>query len=68
MDKLNCHNCIHFHITWDQKSPKGCKAYNFKSSQMPSILVKQSSGAECTLFKEKKPKKKELDLSSDDLW
>jgi hypothetical protein len=54
-DKINCFHCIHFYITWDKKFPKGCKAMNFKSKKMPSLLVHEASGMECTRFKPKKP-------------
>jgi len=46
-EKINCTKCIYYYITWDPSFPKGCKFYGFKSSNLPSILVKQSSGMAC---------------------
>lgn len=37
--------------------PNGCRLYAIKSKQMPSVIVKQSSGVECLGF-EVKPAKK----------
>ncbi|MGE7664429.1 uracil-DNA glycosylase [Ureibacillus composti] len=51
--KANCFNCQHFRVTWDQHNPRGCSAYQFKSKQVPSLVVKQSSGLECMKFKQK---------------
>ena len=55
--KINCYKCRHFYVTWDINYPKGCKAYNFKSEEMPSILVKKTSGIECYFYEEKEPLK-----------
>jgi hypothetical protein len=52
--KVNCFDCIYFFVTWDDKFPRGCKAMDFKTKKIPSILVRESSGAECTRFKAKK--------------
>ena len=55
-DKINCFHCIHFYITWDEKFPRGCRAMDFKSKKMPSLLVYESSGIPCTKFKPKETK------------
>ncbi len=34
--------------------PNGCKLYGLKSKQIPSLIVKQSSGYGCLGFEEKK--------------
>ncbi len=52
-EKINCIKCIHYYITWDSSFPKGCKIYGFKSLNLPSILVKQSSGVPCSKFTQK---------------
>ncbi len=52
--RINCNNCIHYYITWDKKFPRGCSAMKFKSKQMPSVLVYNSSGAPCLKFMPKK--------------
>nr|WP_139999438.1 uracil-DNA glycosylase [Paenibacillus paridis] len=51
--RINCLKCKHYYITWDPKSPKGCKAFGFKSSAMPSIAVFASSGKPCMNFEHK---------------
>ncbi|WP_097071625.1 uracil-DNA glycosylase [Ureibacillus xyleni] len=51
--KVSCFKCQHFRVTWDQNNPRGCAAYQFKSKQLPSIIVKQSSGMDCMQFSPK---------------
>jgi len=58
MKRINCRRCEHYFVTWKPKQPHGCKAYGFKSLQIPSLVVFQSSGTECALFKEKNPTQK----------
>jgi len=53
MKRINCRRCVHYFVTWEKNKPHGCKAYGFKSPQIPSIVVFQSSGVECSLFREK---------------
>jgi len=53
MKNVNCKNCKYFFITWDKNFPYGCKALAFKSKQIPSFEVKQSSGFECLKFSPK---------------
>lgn len=48
--RVNCRKCRFFQITWDKKFPYGCKAYGFKTKQMPSVKVKSFSGIECLKF------------------
>lgn len=49
--KPNCTKCKHYFITFDQLSPKGCRVYQIKSSQLPSVIVKQANGgADCVGF------------------
>lgn len=71
MDKPNCMNCKHYHITWDQRAPRGCKLYGIKAQTMPSQIVKMAGSGECQGY-ETKPKKEEknksLDLNRSDLW
>ncbi|WP_335508126.1 uracil-DNA glycosylase [Bacillus sp. JJ722] len=52
--RINCVKCKHYFVTWDQHAPKGCKAFGFKSIQLPSMIVLQSSGQNCMKFDEKK--------------
>jgi len=59
INKVNCFNCIYFSVTWDPKTPKGCKFFGFKSENMPSATVYESTGKNCIAFEQKevKPKK-----------
>ncbi|MFT5874706.1 MAG: hypothetical protein ACI8WT_003677 [Clostridium sp.] len=49
-EKIICYKCVYYYITWNPAFPKGCKFYGFKSLNLPSILVKQSSGISCGKF------------------
>lgn len=53
-NKINCFDCAYFFITWNEKFPRGCRAMNFKSKEMPSATVFRSSGMECQRFTPKK--------------
>ncbi|WP_083778310.1 uracil-DNA glycosylase [Sulfurimonas autotrophica] len=57
MKRINCRKCDYYYVTWEASKPHGCKAYGFKSAQIPSIVVFNSSGAECSLFKPKQMSK-----------
>lgn len=56
MANVNCIKCKHYYVTWQPKAPNGCRAYGFKSKQMPSIVVKANSGMDCNMYEEKKKK------------
>lgn len=49
-NKIVCQKCLYYFVTWQKKQPHGCKAYNFKSKTIPSIIVKRSSGIDCCFF------------------
>ena len=50
-----CTDCKHYFITFDQRTPKGCRAYGIQSAKLPSIVVKQANGGEeCLGFEPKK--------------
>lgn len=51
--KVNCKKCQYYFVTWEQHQPHGCKAYGFKTKMVPSVVVKNSSKMECTLFVQK---------------
>ncbi|HBH62372.1 MAG TPA: uracil-DNA glycosylase [Nitrospiraceae bacterium] len=55
-DKINCIDCIHYFITWDDKFPRGCRIMDFKSREMPSVAVHRASGIPCLRFRDKKQK------------
>ncbi|MEJ5168934.1 MAG: uracil-DNA glycosylase [Arcobacteraceae bacterium] len=49
-NRIVCQKCIHYFVTWEPAKPHGCKAYGFKSKLIPSMIVKQSSGYECSFY------------------
>ncbi|HHW37852.1 MAG TPA: hypothetical protein GXX18_11515 [Bacillales bacterium] len=51
--KVNCFKCNYFYTTWDVRFPRGCKAYGFKSRQIPSDYVLQVSGHTCMKYEAK---------------
>ncbi|WP_243458091.1 uracil-DNA glycosylase [Sporosarcina sp. Te-1] len=51
---VNCFKCRHFFVTWDPQHPRSCKAYGFKTRELPSIVVRRSSGMECMHFAQKR--------------
>lgn len=52
-ERIDCMKCKHFYVTWDPSSPKGCKAFGFKTKMLPSTIVLQSSGKPCLHFETK---------------
>jgi hypothetical protein len=53
MKRINCKICKYYFVTWNKNKPHGCKAFGFKSLNIPSIVVRQSSGMACHMFIEK---------------
>ena len=49
----DCLHCQHYFVTWESDSPRGCHAYEFKSPNLPSAVVLESSGEPCQLFTRK---------------
>ncbi|MFP5384527.1 MAG: hypothetical protein ACLGHN_00515 [Bacteriovoracia bacterium] len=70
MEKPKCSLCRHFYITWDQKTPNGCRRFGIQCKDLPSSIVAQAGLGECNGFEAKKrPEKKDvLDLNRKDLW
>lgn len=69
--KPNCTKCKHYFITHDIRAPKGCRAYQIKSTSMPSMVVKQANtGQECLGFSPKKSSEegKRKDLNQSKYW
>ena len=58
-ERIACMKCKYYHVTFDSAAPRGCKLYGFKSAVMPYVLVKQSSGHDCTSFEAKATKANE---------
>lgn len=53
-ERPDCLHCIHYFVTWEADRPRGCRAYEFKSAELPSDVVLASSGEACRCF-ERKP-------------
>ncbi len=51
---MNCINCKHFFVTWENKFPYGCNAYEIKSKTAPNLQVLENTGLACLLFEFKK--------------
>ena len=60
VSKVNCWDCAHFAISWDQSRRYQCNKLGFKSRNLPSIEVYQADGRQCMSFvrKEAGSKKK----------
>jgi hypothetical protein len=52
---MNCFDCKNFFVTWENKFPYGCRAYEIKSKSAPNIQVLENTGLACLLFELKKP-------------
>ena len=53
-ERISCHKCKYFYVTWDKSFPYGCKAMGFKGKIIPSLMVFQASGQSCLAYAEKK--------------
>ena len=49
----NCWDCRHLMITWDVRTPYGCKLMGFRSKYIPSIEVLRTDGRFCGGFSAK---------------
>lgn len=49
-NKKLCFGCEYYYITWDQKFPKGCKGFGFKTRRIPCDDVLESSGEQCKMY------------------
>lgn len=47
---VDCRKCKHFKVTWEKDLPYICKAFGFKSKNMPSYEVVLAAGKECLKF------------------
>ncbi|QDF28901.1 hypothetical protein [Halarcobacter anaerophilus] len=54
--RIICQKCKYYFVTWQPSKPHGCKAYGFKSKLIPSLVVKRSSGRDCSFFELKNSK------------
>ena len=51
---VDCMACRHFFVTWDAQFPRGCRAFDMRSVELPSVVVKRESGRECELFERRR--------------
>ncbi len=73
MSKPNCSQCRHFYVTWNPKTPNGCRRYGIECKDRPSTIVAMAGMGECQGFEVKKRVEKDkaqkgTDLNRDDLW
>ncbi len=47
---INCLKCAYYFVTWDREFPRGCRQFGIKSRELPSIVVKRSTGKSCPSF------------------
>lgn len=67
--KLQCMKCKHFFVTYEQATPRGCRAYGFTTASIPSSVILRETGSECLKFEPKlKSKDKPQNLNSDYFW
>jgi hypothetical protein len=45
--RIDCRRCKHYYITWDTHFPHGCRLFGFKSKTLPSMTVREATGAPC---------------------
>jgi len=57
-NKVNCFQCIYFTVTWDTQFPRACSLYGFKSANLPSATVLETTGTACLGFVKKGSKEK----------
>jgi hypothetical protein len=50
---VNCMKCAHYYVTWDPNRPRGCRYFGFKSKELPSVIVRRSSGEDCKVYRPK---------------
>ena len=47
MEKPNCTKCKHYFITFEKKTPYGCRIYGIKSQDNPSKIVAAAGQGDC---------------------
>lgn len=72
MSRPNCSKCKHFFVTYDPRSPRGCKAYGIQTAGVPSQIIKAANkGEDCLGFSPKKSaqeKAEKKDLNDPKYW
>ena len=51
--RVNCFKCKHFSVTWEPEFPKACSLFGFKTKNLPSVDVVETTGAVCLGFERK---------------
>jgi hypothetical protein len=51
--RISCIRCRHYQITWEARTPYGCRAHGFKTPRNPATVVYEASGIECQLYEPK---------------
>ncbi|TVQ36166.1 MAG: hypothetical protein EA384_14835 [Spirochaetaceae bacterium] len=46
----DCLTCRHFFVTWDKRYPRGCRIFEIKSRELPSLVVLRSTGRRCPSY------------------
>lgn len=46
----DCLKCKHYYVTWDASFPRGCRIFDFKSQQLPSMEVFRNTGRHCPSY------------------
>ena len=46
-----CADCQYFYITWELNQRYGCRAFGFKSQQLPCRVVLQVDGNPCNSYR-----------------
>jgi hypothetical protein len=53
LEKPNCCLCESFLITWDTRQMYACPRHGLRVSRIPSAVVLETTGQECTQFRRK---------------
>ena len=52
--RIDCHRCRYYFISWDEHFPHGCRRMGFKSRLFPGDEVRHAmDGRDCRLFEAK---------------
>ncbi len=57
MARPNCTQCRHFFITYEKGTPYGCRLYQLKSRELPSVIVKMAGAGDCQGFAPKEARR-----------
>ena len=52
-NKINCWTCKYFYISWHTTMPYACRAFGFKSKNIPSLEVLSADGRSCKAYNSK---------------